>query len=600
MRAVLIAVACLSAALSIVAHAATCDHKPVVEFPMVPNDLGSPIFSILIDGRPRNALLDTGGFWSMLNPSIARYYGPKKAVIAGRLGLEGIKIDKAVTAPSMQIGPVKIFNADFYVAPDDYSDNAVTLGANWLSRFDIEIDPVGSKVVFFPRDACGPEAVYWPHRDLAELPVTIDRVQNLVTIPLMLDGHEIRALLDTGATETYISERVAGQLFGLRPDSPGTQREEMDSDKAGSPRRLYRYQFGSLSLGGVTVPHPWMTIAPMTLEGPDMILGMHQLIGLHLYFAYGERKLYATTTQGDIAAQKAGAAGITPPHRDPVAMTSARDDLYTAADALRRNDYVAATAAIDRAAKAAPDYAPVYVERAELLATRGERDRAIADLTHAIDLDSKNAGLLLERSQLYTAAGDYDRALADANRAVALEPGSNEPHAVRAEAYAADGAIDRAMQDATFAIRLDPKDIAGWLTRSHVYGLSGDYDRAYADADHAVRLEPRSSSALNSRCWTGAILARLDSALSDCNAAIAIRPYSAEILDSRAFVHLKAGRLEAALADYSAALQVDPSFASSLYGRGLVEQRLGDESGANADLAAARKADPQIERHFGK
>ena len=582
------------------AHAAECDHKPIVEFPMVQNDMGSPIVSILIDGRPRNALLDTGGFWSMLNPSIARFYGSQKAVIAGRLGLEGMRIDKAVTAPSMQIGPVKVPHVDFYVAPDDYSDNAVTLGANWLSRFDVEIDPVGAKVAFFPRGACGPGAVYWPHRDLAELPVTIDRVQNLVTIPLMLDGHEIRALLDTGATETYISERVAGQLFGLSADSPGTQREEMDSDKAGIPRQLYRYRFGSLSLGGIVIPHPWMTVAPMTLEGPDMILGMHQLIGLHLYFAYGERKLYATTTQGDIAAQKTDAAAGTAPHRDPVAMTSARDDLYTAADALRRNDYAAAAAAIDHAAKVAPDYAPVYVERAELLATRGERDRAIADLTRALSLDPKNASGLLERSQLYTVSGDYDRALADANRAVELDPGSNEPHAVRAEAYAANGAIERAMQDATFAIRLDPKDIAGWLTRSHVYGLSGDYDRAFVDADHAVRLEPRSSAALNSRCWNGAILARLDRALDDCNAAIAIRPYSAEILDSRAFVHLKAGRLEAALADYSAALNVDPGFASSLYGRGLVKRRMGDEKGANADMAAARKTDPEIERHFGK
>jgi tetratricopeptide (TPR) repeat protein/predicted aspartyl protease len=585
------------------ASAADCPSNPIVELPMVQNELGSPIISIMIDDRPRDALIDTGGFWSMLSPSIAKLYGTRKSGINGRLGLEGVKIDKAVTVPSIQIGPIKVRKVDFFEAPEDYSENAVTLGANWLSRFDVEIDPVGAKVTFFPRSHCGVGVVRWPHSDFAELPVRIDRAQNLVTIPLILDGREIHALIDTGAPETYLSLRVAEDLFGLKPDSPGMQAAEPDTDQNGQSRQMYRRQFASLTLGGIVIPHPWMVISPMTDKGPDMILGMHQLNGLHLYFAYGDRKLYATTTGGDIAAHQANiSSGAAPsaPRRDPVALTNARDDLTAASDALKRNDYDGAVAALERAVRTAPDYAPVYVRRAELFAARGRHDRAIADLDRALGLDPKNASGLLERSQVFTVTGDYDRALADANRAIALDPGSDEPHAVRAEAYAAKGIWDKAMQDSTYAIRLDPKSISGWLTRSHVYELTGDYDHALADADQAVRLEPRSASALNSRCWTGAILARLDAALRDCNAAVAIRPYSAEIMDSRAFVHLKAGRLEAALADYSAALNIDPGFASSLYGRGVVKRRMGDLSGSAVDIAAAVKGDPNIAEHFGK
>jgi tetratricopeptide (TPR) repeat protein/predicted aspartyl protease len=585
------------------ALATECPSNPIVELPMVQNDLGSPIVSILIDNRPRDALIDTGGFWSMLSPSIAKLYGTRKSGINGRLGLEGVKIDKAVTVPSIQIGPVKVPKVDFFEAPEDYSENAVTLGANWLSRFDVEIDPVGAKVTFFPRSHCGSGVVYWPHSDFAELPVRIDRDQNLVTIPLILDGREIHALIDTGAPETYLSLRVAEALFGLKPDSPGMQAAEPDTDQNGQSRQMYRRQFASMTMGGIVIPHPWMVISPMTDKGPDMILGMHQLSGFHLYFAYGERKLYATSAGGDIAAHRlnivAGAALPTPRH-DPVALTNAREHLAMASEALKRNDYDGASAALERAISTAPEYAPVYVQRAELFAARGWHDRAIADLDRALRLDPNNASGLLARSQIYIVTGDYDRALADANRAIALDPGSDEPHAVRAEAYAAKGIWDRAMQDSTYAIRLDPKSISGWLTRSHVYELTGDYDHALADADQAVRLEPRSASALNSRCWTGAILARLDAALSDCNAAVAIRPYSAEILDSRAFVHLKAGRLEAAVVDYSAALKIDPSFASSLYGRGLAKQRMGDRAGGEKDIAAALKSDAEIARNFGK
>ncbi|MDB5392652.1 MAG: hypothetical protein JWM91_158 [Rhodospirillales bacterium] len=584
------------------ARAAECVPKLLVEMPMLQNDLGSPVVSILIDNRPRDVLLDTGGFWSMLSPSIAKLYGTRRSGIAGRLGLEGVKIDRAVKLPSIQIGPVKVPDVDFFEAPEGYSDNAATLGANWLSRFDVEIDPVDSKVSFFFQNHCG-NAVYWLHNDLAELPVRIDRSENLITIPLILDGREIRALIDTGASETYLSRRVAEELFALHPGSPGMQAEEPDTDQNGNSRQMYRYQFGSLALGGIVIQHPWLVISPMTSKGPDMILGMHQLNGLHLYFAYGEKKLYATTARGDIAARQAAVAPEAAPNvprRDPVALTNARDYLTAAADALRRKDYNGAMAALERAEQVAPNYAAVYVERAQLFAARGQHDQAIADLDRALGLDPKNALGLLERSQLYTVTGDFDRALADANRAMALDPGSGDSHAVRAEVFAAEGSWNRAMQDSTFAIRLDPQSIVGWLSRSHVYELTGDYAHAFADANQAVRLEPRSAAALNSRCWTGAILSRLDAALDDCNAAISIRPYSAEILDSRAFVHFKAGQLAHALADYSAALEIDPNFASSLYGRGLVKQQMGDRAGGERDVAAARKTDHDIARHFGK
>ena len=585
------------------AMAAECPPTPIVALSIVVNDLGSPIIPILIDDRPRNALIDTGGFWSMVSPSISRVYGTRKSGIDGRLGLEGIKIDKAVKVPSIQIGPVRVTDVDFYEAPEGYSDDAVTLGANWLSRFDVEIDPVADKVVFFPKSRCGADAIYWRHSDFAELPVRVDRAENLVTIPVILDGREIRALIDTGAPETFLSQRVAEQLFGLKPDSPGMLAEEPDADQTGLPRQMYRRQFGQLSLGGVAIAHPWLVISPMTDKGPDMILGMRQLSGLHLYFAYGEQKLYATTATGDVAARRTGAPGGGPadaPLRDPVALSRARDDLMVAAAAQRRGDYDGAAAAIERAILVAPNYAPAYVERAELLAARGRHDRAIATLDQALTLDPKNVSGLLERSQIYIVTGNPERALADANQAITLQPGGDEAHAVRAEAYAAQGAWDRAMRDATFAIRLDPKSVSGWLTRSHIYELMGDYGRAITDADQAVRLEPRSAAALNSRCWTGAILDRLEAALNDCDAAVAIRPHNAEIQDSRAFVHLKAGRLAAALADYDAALAINPDFASSLYGRGLAKRRMGDVAGAAHDIAAAAASDPDIARHFGK
>jgi len=577
-----------------------CTHAPLAELPMISNDDGTPIVSILIDDKPHDVLLDTGGFWSLINPSFARQYGSRRSRLEGRLGLQGIRLNRAVEVPSIQIGSLKIPNVDFFEEPEGYIETAATLGANWLSRMDVEIDPAAKKVTFFPSNHCRSEIVDWPHSDLAELPVTIDRGENLITIPLELDGQEIRALIDTGSPETFLSARAAKQLFGIEGDPSAM---ETNFDRTGKARDSYRHRFHSLKMGDIVFKDPWLVIAPMIRSDPDIILGMHDLSSLHLYFAYREHKLYASTVRGDNAARRI-ADGAAPPSAiapgGPVDLTSARDYLLTAQEALKRRDYDGALVALNSAVQSDPDNAEAYLDRGELFTLQGQRDRAFEDLNRAIKLAPKESLGFVERSELYGIAGDADHALADANRALQLSPGSDAAYAARAEAYAANGAWDRAMQDAGAAIRLGPKSIAGYLTRSHIYELSGDYVHALDDADQAVRLQPRSATALNARCWNGAILSRLDAALDDCNAAVALRPYSAEILDSRAFANLKAGKFAPALADYNAALAVNPRFASSLYGRGLTKQKMGDEAGGKIDIAAAQGIDPMIVQHFGK
>jgi len=594
----LIALACIVAQPS---GAAECDPQPMIELPIVQNDLGSPIVSIQIDGQSRDVLLDTGGFWSLISPSISGGYPVRNSGIEGRLGLQGIKLSRAVRVPSIQIGSLNVPNVDFFEEPAGNWETVATLGANWLSRLDVEIDPLTNQVSFFPQDNCAGNVVRWLHSDLAELPVTLDRGQNLMTIPLVLDGQEIRALIDTGATETYLSLRAADRLFGLKPESQGMEAVGPAASTDGAPGQIYRRQFRSLDMGGIVFNRPWLVISPMSEGGPDMILGMHQLHGLHLYFAYRAGKLYATTARGDIAArQAANPAKSEAVLRAPTDLIDARDDLLTATNALTKSDYAGAQAALDSAVRIDPDYAQAYVERAEVFVLRGQREPAIKDLDRAIALDPKNSVALLERSQIYSSLGDADRALADANRAIQLDPSSQSAYAVRAEIYAESGTWDRARQDAAAAIRLDPKSTIGYLSRSHIYELTGDFEHAFDDADQAVRLDSKSAIALNGRCWNGAILARLDAAMTDCNAAVAIKPYSAEILDSRAFVNFKSGRFDAAMADYNAALAINPNFASSLYGRGLVKQQMGDRAGGGADLAAARAIDRLISQNFGK
>lgn len=578
------------------AEAEDCTHAPLVRLPLLPNDDGTPVVSLRLDGKQRDVLLDTGGFWSLIDPAITRFYPHHRSRVVGQLGLQGIPLTKAVTLPSVEIGSEKISDVDFFEEPSNYIPTAATLGANWLSRWDVEIDPVARQATFFPPSHCRGEIMNWPHSDLAVIPVSIDRGERLVSIPLELDGKTLRALIDTGSPETFLSARAAKALFGIEGASSVV---ETDTDRAGRPREVYRHRFHTLKMGGIVFNDPWLVIAPMVGNDPDIILGMHDLASLHLYFAYGEQKLYASTIRGDMAARQGEAPPATAGN-GAIALTNARDYLLSAEDALKRRDYDGAKAALDSAVLANPGDGEAYLERAELFSLEGRRDRAFDDVNRAMAVEPKKALSFVVRSELYILAGDPDHALADASAAIALDPKLETAHAARAEAYAAKGEWEHAMQDSTAAIRIAPRSVTGYLSRSRIYELAGDYAHALEDADQAVHLQPKSATALNARCWNGAILARLDIALDDCNAAVALRPYSAEILDSRAFVNLKAGKYDLALADYDAALAINPRLASSLYGRGLAKQGKGDPGGGKADLAAARAIDPDIVQHFGK
>jgi tetratricopeptide (TPR) repeat protein len=588
------------------AFARDCTLKRFADLPIVANDTGSPIVSILIDRQPRNVLIDTGGFWSFLDPSITGGFEVRRSPVQGFLGLNGLRLSTLVKVPSVQVGDMSASDMEFFEAPRGYmnlvgpSSFVATLGANWLDQFDVEIDPLDNRVSLFSGDHCDGRVVYWPSSDMVEIPVRIDQHAKLLTIPISLDGKEITALIDTGAPFTVLSSRAAEKLFGLSAGSPGMQEGPRDTDLSGTSRQTFRYQFKQLELGGIAFQNPWLTIASITNGGVDLILGMHQLRGLHLYFAYGEEKLYITTARGDEAARHGGQQPNNSGSVDPLAQTNLTDLLMTADSALRNKDYDGASVAVRSALALDPHSVRALITRAAIHEAKGERDGAIEDLSQAILIDPKTLPGRMYRSQLYFVARDYAKALTDANEAV--EVGSNYApvYIMRSQIDAAMGSWNDALQDITAAMRIDPNNLAAYFLRSQIYGTTGDYQDALADADHVVHAQPKSADALNNRCRAGMALGRFDAALGDCNAAVAMQPRNLAFLDGRAFLHFKSDRLYLAMNDYNAVLKIDPRFATSLYGRGMVKRQMGDRSGGDSDIAAAQKIDPLVAQHFGR
>lgn len=586
-----------------IARAEQCNLGRFVEAPMLPDSMHSPIIWIVIDGRPRKVLLDTGGFWSLINPQIIGDHKVRHAALVSGLGLQGLPLEKSVTVSSVQIGQAVVKDVEFYVAPQDYLDFDATLGANWLRTFDVEIDPVKNTASLFSTDHCEGKVAYWAHNDLAIIPFDLESVGNHVKLDLQLNGETVATMIDTGSPDTVLSLRAAKRLFGLTPESPGMQPAGASKDAHGGEHKAYRFQFKSLEMGDISFKNPWITVAEIAGGRQDMILGMHQLHALHLYFAYKEKKLYATSVAGDIAAAKAAggqaAAGV---HMDvdPLKRLNAEDYRRNAYAAANKDDLQAAMAEIEKAIQQDPTYAEAYMTRAGFHQARGQNDQAMKDYEEALRFDPDNIDAYLDRARLKWRLGDKQGAVGDTSLAVIRAPTDTGGYRARALFETRMGMYDKALADVSEAIRIAPNDPRATSERAQIYARMGDYARAYEDQTFVVKLEPKSAASLNNRCWFGAILGKLDDALDDCNAAIDIAPKYDAAWDSRGFVRLKMGRWDRAINDFSAALELNPKQASSLFGRAQAKQQKGDAAGATADIAAAKQIDPDIERHFGR
>jgi hypothetical protein len=174
-----------------------------------------------------------------------------------------------------------------------------------MQRFDVEFDFTGSKFNLFSQDHCKGKVVYWarhyavlPFRndmrwlsDTTSLPSNGHDIDHIV-LDATLDGKVVRVLVDTGSATSWMTLDTAHRLFGLDTAALtpiGSAKNERET--------LYTYPFETLDLQSVSVHSPTIILKADRLQdpnAPDLYLGMTVLRRLHLYVAYGEKRIFVT------------------------------------------------------------------------------------------------------------------------------------------------------------------------------------------------------------------------------------------------------------------------------------------------------------------
>ena len=313
-------------------HAWAADCKPLqlvnsVTLEPMENDDRFTV-PVTINGHAEHLILDSGSPFTMLTMDAAKRLGLNlRGTLVTSSNVKGQQSAAQAIADTFDLGSAHAQNFNFNIFPGQLAENgpAGLVSPTTFSRSDIDFDFGARRLNIFSRDHCEGRVAYWPERPLAV--IAMDTKSGHLNMPVMVDGHPMRAVLDTGAVDTVMTDTAAWGIMGIKPGSADTP--EIAQSKTGPMMKYYSHPFASLSFGGVEVQNPKIIIMTNHMgtethpvgngsrlstagnaHSSDLIVGMDVLRHLHIYVAYGEETLYITP---------AGTASALPPLAQPSA-----------------------------------------------------------------------------------------------------------------------------------------------------------------------------------------------------------------------------------------------------------------------------------------
>ena len=533
------------------------------------------IATVGINGASVPLLVDSGAFFSFLTEAAAQQLKLRTRPLPASIQPQGLTggIDaRLTTVDHLQLVSGELKAMDFIVGGnDDVSGAMGLLGSNILGSADAEYDLAHGmiRLIVPSADCAHANMAYWA----GDTPVSMldlikdDRFRNpAIRATAKLDGHDVVALFDTGAT-TAVSLHAA-RSAGVK-DAAMTPTERMSGAGHGEVD-AWTAPFDNVSLGNETVSHNRLQVGAFDKDDFDMLVGIDFFLSHRIYVSRQQSRMFFTYGGGPVFALNKGAPPAAAASGVPADDLAADELARRGAVSLARNDAAAALVDLDRACTLQPGNASFFVTRAHAHQALKQDDAALADFDTALRLDPAQADARIWRAVVHRNRNERDAVLADLSVLDASLPAQSN--------------IRRNM-----ALLYDSLDMPTQAITQWTHWIA------------AHRHDALLAEASNGRCWARAELGiELDKAMDDCDEAVDADRRNAAYLDSRAWVFVRIGHWHRAELEFDRAIAAKPDLAPSLYGRALVHQHLDEPAMADADLAAARKASPSIDADIAR
>ncbi|OUJ14899.1 hypothetical protein HK28_10715 [Acetobacter sp. DsW_063] len=293
----------------------SCAPRLLAETPLR-DDMGFLSTPVSVNGRTVSLVVDTGSEGSLISPDYAREMelptDPLRSTrLAGPGGDGGVApnvIARSLRIGGLELGPVSLPMGFLPARPNIHPPVEGLLGGDLLSgdgavlwhppvvapagggRVDaLELDAPSGRMAFWTAGAA--EACDQPPRvegGWASLPAT--RRGRRIVLKIRLDGHDLTALLDSGARSRIVSQEAAAAL--------GVSKDALERDPGGTTAgvdgraSIYRWhRFHSLTIGGETELNPVLTVARVS-EPVDMLLGSDWFAQRRVWISYREGRVF--------------------------------------------------------------------------------------------------------------------------------------------------------------------------------------------------------------------------------------------------------------------------------------------------------------------
>jgi predicted aspartyl protease len=270
------------------------------------DDMGFLSAPVTVAGRTVSFIVDTGSEGSMISPWLARFLrleqDPRALThVSGTGGSAGIVPN--VIVPGLRVGdagfgPVSMPLGFLPSRPNITPPVEGLLGGDVLAHDVLEMDAPQGRVAMWTAPGKIPASC-----DLLPPEIAGVRWQELkgeerghrIVLRVRLDGHELTALLDSGARSRIVSRRAA--------EAVGVTDAQLDVDPGGTTagvdgrESVYRWhRFHSLTIGNETEKSPVLTVAPVSEEDVDMLLGSDWFATHHVWVFYRQGRIFAAKT----------------------------------------------------------------------------------------------------------------------------------------------------------------------------------------------------------------------------------------------------------------------------------------------------------------
>lgn len=256
--------------------------------------LGFLVLRGTMDGVPVSLLLDSGAEAGLITPDAAAAFGLRGSN-AGKVVIEGTggqgAVSRAVVLPRLQLGALTVGGlalpvAPLPAAPRVWPPVAGLIGADLLTRFDIELDvPRGMMTLHQPSPACG----HVPPFAQAD-PVPLHRLADRLAAEVAVNGRTLLALVDTGARSIVVSNRAARDL--------GVTQAMLDRDPGGMTGGVdmhdvpfHWHHFATLRIGAAVMRNMALTVTELR-DDADMLLGADFLARQHVWISWANGMMW--------------------------------------------------------------------------------------------------------------------------------------------------------------------------------------------------------------------------------------------------------------------------------------------------------------------